>query len=154
MWVTGHSGAVFDVTFSPDGKMIATAGDDKIAKLWKLDGSSIKTLIGHSFIVSNVAFSPDGQFIATASWDKSIKLWSKYGTLLNTLTGHEGRVFSISFSPDGKTLASTSDDETVILWNLDLDNLMIRGCNWLHDYLKTNPNLSESDRRICDGIKP
>jgi WD40 repeat protein len=58
----------------------------------------------------------------------------------------------LSFSPDGKTLASASLDRTMILWNLDLEDLLRRGCNWLRDYLKTNPNVSDSDRHLCDGI--
>jgi hypothetical protein len=60
-------------------------------------------------------------------------------------------------------IASASYDKTVRLWRLDgtegildldvqLDNLLMRGCNWLSDYLKTNPNVSESDRHLCDGI--
>jgi hypothetical protein len=40
----------------------------------------------------------------------------------------------------------------VKLWNLDFDDLMQRGCNWSRGYLKTNPNVSESDRHLCDGV--
>jgi hypothetical protein len=36
---------------------------------------------------------------------------------------------------------------------LDLDDLLVRGCNWVRDYLQTNPNVSESDRSLCDGVK-
>jgi len=74
------------------------------------------------------------------------------GKPLTTLTGHDESVWSISFSPDGKTLASGSWDKTVKLWKLDLnfDDLLVRGCDWVRDYLKTNPNVS--DRTLCDGI--
>ncbi len=143
------------ISFSPDGQMIASASSDGSIKLWKPDGSLINTLKGHSDQVTNVSFSPDGQIIASASLDGSIKLWKPYGSLITTLTGHKYVATSLSFSPDGKTLASASRDKTVILWNLNLDDLLVRGCNWLHDYLK-NPNNGMSDndpnRHVCDDI--
>ncbi|MCC3408509.1 MAG: PD40 domain-containing protein [Microcoleus sp. PH2017_10_PVI_O_A] len=143
------------ISFSPDGQMIASASSDGSIKLWKRNGSLINTLKGHSDLVTNVSFSPDGQIIASASLDGSIKLWKPYGSLITTLTGHKYVATSLSFSPDGKTLASASRDKTVILWNLNLDDLLVRGCNWLHDYLK-NPNngMSENDpnRHVCDDI--
>lgn len=75
------------------------------------------------------------------------------GQELSTLKGHiPGGVNEISLSPNGKIIASAGDDGTVILWNLDLDDLMSRGCNWLHDYLKNNQNVSDSDKHLCDGI--
>ncbi|HYX17512.1 MAG TPA: hypothetical protein VE944_24780, partial [Nostoc sp.] len=72
----------------------------------------------------------------------------------NQLQGHQGSVRSVSFSPDGKTIATASLDNTARLWPVDnLDQLLVRGCNWLHDYLQNNPNLNESDKRLCDDIK-
>ncbi|MEQ9671954.1 hypothetical protein [Coleofasciculus sp. G2-EDA-02] len=57
------------------------------------------------------------------------------------------------FSPDGQMFASASKDGTVELWDLTLESLLLRGCNWLRDYLKTNPNVSESDRTVGDNIE-
>ena len=37
------------------------------------------------------------------------------------------------------------------MWNLDLDNLLMRGCQWLQEYLRTNTNVSEEDKRTCLG---
>jgi WD40 repeat protein len=152
--LSGHTQAVNAVAFSPDGEMIATASHDSTIKLWKTDGSFIKTLTGHRDAVSAIVFSPDGEMIATASHDSTIKLWKTDGSFIKTLTGHRDAVSAIVFSPDGQTLASASKDETVILWNwqenLDIERLLELGCDWLRDYLKTNPNITDNNKHLCD----
>ena len=156
----GHRDEVNGINFSPDGKTIATASDDKTVKLWALDGTLLRTLTGHTERVMSVSFSPDGNVMATAGFDKTIKLWrTSDGSPLQTFSGHTDWVWHVSFSPDGKLLASASRDQTIRLWQLDstkqqlseLKALLPFGCQWLHDYLKTNPKLEESDRHICNS---
>ncbi|AFZ38261.1 WD-40 repeat-containing protein (plasmid) [Stanieria cyanosphaera PCC 7437] len=151
------------VIFSPDGKTIAFASSDNniasfgknsTVKLWNLKGELLATFNGHQDSINSVIFSPDGQLIASASSDNTVKLWNLQGKLLATLNGHTNRswVSNIAFSPDGRTIASASGDSTIKLWSLDLDDVLTRGCDWARDYLTNNPNVSESDRYICDGI--
>ncbi|MBD2202217.1 hypothetical protein H6G33_11340 [Calothrix sp. FACHB-1219] len=145
---------VLDVSFSPTNQLLASASWDNTVKLWNYKGTLLKTLKGNTDSMSSVSFSPDGQMLASASWDRTVKLWRTDGNLLHIFNGHQGAVLSVSFSPDGKTLASASDDKTIILWSLDfdLDKLLVRGCNYVHDYLKNNINVDESDRHLCDDI--
>lgn len=146
----GHNGPVNWVSFSPDSKLIASASSDGTVNLWKRNGNFITTLKGHNGSVNWVIFSPDGKLIASASDDKTVNLWSREGNLIKTLEGHIDRVFSVAFSPDGKLLASASSDKSVILWDLDLDDLVARGCNWLHDYLNTH-RPSQNTRQVVSG---
>ncbi|MCC5635017.1 AAA-like domain-containing protein [Nostoc sp. CHAB 5844] len=151
-----HDSYITDVHFSPDGQIIASASQDKTIKLWSLDGKEIRTLKAHNAGVTRFSFSPDSKIIASASADGTIRLWRvKDGLELKTIEGHGYAIWSISFSPDGKKIVSGSDDGLVELWNvetLDFDQLKVRGCNWLRDYLKNNPNVQETDKHICDGI--
>ncbi|WGV26064.1 hypothetical protein [Halotia branconii] len=148
-----HDSWVLGVSFSPTDQLLASASWDNTVRLWRRDGTLLKTLLkGYSDSVNAVTFSPNGQFLAAASWDSTVKLWSREGKLIKTLNGHRAPVLSVSFSPDGQTLASASNDNTIILWNLHLDDLLLRGCNWVDDYLKHNPNIEGGDRFLCDGV--
>ena len=114
----------------------------------------LHTLTGHSSYVYSVAFSPDGKTLASASADQTIKLWNLEGQLLHTLTGHSQLVYSVAFSPDGKTLASASADDTIKLWTiLDLNELLVKGCDWIGDYLHNNINMKGTeDSHLCDDV--
>lgn len=168
---TGHTDVVNSVSFSPDGQLIASSSDDKTVKVWQIQGKLLRTMLGHSDRVWEAIFSPQEKstlpvakthktteknlIIASASIDRTVRIWQLDGTELVSLKGHKDGVISLSFSPDGKMLASGGLDNNIILWNLQqvgtLDKLLIKGCQWIQDYLKSNPNLEKSDRQLCES---
>jgi WD40 repeat protein len=112
-----HRGQALSVSFSPDGKRLATAGDDT-ARLWNLSGQQLAVFNGHQGAVRSVSFSPDGKRLATAAEDGTARLWNLSGQQLAVFNGHQRWVNSVSFSPDGKMLATAGNDGTARLWNL------------------------------------
>ncbi|MEG5052394.1 MULTISPECIES: WD40 domain-containing protein [unclassified Microcoleus] len=156
--IQAHDNTVMNAAFSPNGELIVSVSEDKTAKLWSRDGKLLHTIQGHDSGIWSVAFSPDSQTIATGSNDGIIKLWKSDGTFLTNLIGHSAGVKGLAFAPDGKTLASAAEDKTVILWNLEqsveLDKVVGVGCDWVRDYLRTNAEVKEEDRHLCDDGSP
>ncbi|MBD2435313.1 eIF2A-related protein [Nostoc sp. FACHB-110] len=122
-----HTGGVNSAVFSrvspglwqSHRSLIISGSADNTIKLWRADGTLVKTLLGHQNIVNSVSFSPDGQMIASGSQDMTVRLWSREGQPLHTLTGHTAEVNKVSFSPDGQLIASASTDNTIKLWSRD-----------------------------------
>jgi RNA polymerase sigma factor (sigma-70 family) len=104
--------------YHPDGKLIATGGDDDIIRLWDpATGKEQQKWSGAGGSFSSLAFSPDGRALVSGNWQTGIGLWDvASGKNLVPFGGHISGVYHIALSPDGQSLATTSSDNTVRLW--------------------------------------
>jgi WD40 repeat protein len=126
--LTGHSGLVSAVTFSPDGNLLASASWDNNIRLWDTSDPDNpqpigQPLRGHTSFVTSVAFSPDGKTLASGSGDNAVGIWdlttpTDVKELTAPLTGGGGEVYGVAFSPDGHSLAAASDDGAIRLWDV------------------------------------
>ncbi|QBD82443.1 hypothetical protein EPA93_43300 [Ktedonosporobacter rubrisoli] len=122
---TGHSNVVYAVTWSPDGKYVASGGADQTAQVWSAtNGFPILIYRGHSATVTALAWSPNGTRIASASDDHTVHVWNQNGNLLYICRGHTNSVHTVAWSPDGTKLATGSSDNTARIWDTSGNLLM------------------------------
>lgn len=135
-----HTGSpVASISLDPQGKLLASAGNNGKAKLWTLTWNSSGKLEkatalrlggvrrGHRGNVTSISFSPDGRQIVSSGEDMTIKLWQRDGTLIRTLQGHRGAVSSVSFNPAepqyfvsvSRKISIAKPNGEIILWNRD-----------------------------------
>lgn len=113
-----HRDILFDAEFSPDGTMLATAGYDRIIRLWdRKTGNYLREFPSHNGAVFDLAFSPDGKVLGSASADSTCKIWQvETGKRLDTLNQPQGEQFRIAFTPDGKFIVGAGADNRIRLW--------------------------------------
>ncbi len=175
-----HKDQVRVVKFSPDGRLLGSAGMDGTIKLWDVENrklfGAIDTQTPYTY---DLAFSRDSNIIAAAHKDRTVTLWkldqlgNNQGKPLKspyeTLKGHLGaanKVDLFSTNKDELTVVSSSDDKTVRIWQIDInkskysessgvrdvDELLEYSCTALNSYgyLKSNPVPEVS--QICDTV--
>ncbi|HEY3745490.1 MAG TPA: hypothetical protein VGL17_04565, partial [Gemmatimonadaceae bacterium] len=141
--LSGSKEAVVGIDFSPDGSLLASGGDDKEIRLWRVTDGTIARVLSGSDHVYSVAFSRDGKWLASGGrargnlgtlWHqffgnrllggnaKTVRLWRvSDGALQQEMSGHSDDVWSVALSADGKWLASSGEDEKVTLWRTTVE---------------------------------
>jgi WD40 repeat protein/uncharacterized caspase-like protein len=105
--------------FSPDGKLLVVATDERPIKILNsTTGRKIAELQGKYEWIRSLAFSPDGTLLAGGGNDGMIHIWDRNGSDRESIEAHAAWVNSVAFSPDGKFLASGSEDYSTKLWDL------------------------------------
>ena len=125
MRLTGHTEAVHVITFSPDGRTLATGGADGTIRLWNVAEPADAVPLGRPLTdeVLGLAFSPDGRVLAAGGADGTVRLWDVADPdapvpLAQALTGAAGSVQGVAFRPDGQMLAAADAAGAVLLWDV------------------------------------
>jgi WD40 repeat protein len=115
-----HAGEVREIAFSSDSRHIATASDDRTARVWDVaTGEALTPPFKHGDQIWCVAFSPDGRLVATGGKDRAARIWnSSTGEAVAPPLQHANNLRAIAFSPDGRWLATASSDHTARIWQV------------------------------------
>ena len=115
----GHNDVVSCVSFSTDGKLLASASFDKTVRIWNMDTKrTVQTFTGHSDFVHAVAFGPKGDWLVTASKDRTARLVdAKTGASKLTFSGMEQDVLAVAVRPDGQQVVSSGLESQLYWWN-------------------------------------
>ena len=143
----GHSASVNSVSFSPDGRHIASGSFDYTIKLWNVKNGALIRTFYEQQAVNSVCFSTNGRCIASGLYNHTINLWNvKNGTLIRTFEGD-----SMCFSPNGRHIASGGSE--IKLWNVK-DGALIRSFSKVNSYSSINSvGFSPNGRHIASGDK-
>ncbi|WZO99355.1 serine/threonine-protein kinase [Isosphaeraceae bacterium EP7] len=115
-----HPGPIQSVAYSPDGKLAATASEDRTVRIWQAaTGEPAGPALEHPSGVRSVAFSPDGKTLLTGCDDSSARVWDlATGRRVGPPLAHESSILSVALSPDGKTALTGGTDGTARLWDI------------------------------------
>jgi WD40 repeat protein len=125
--IKAHGDWVNQVVFSPDGKLLASAGRDRVVKVWDLSSKKeIKSFKGLPENVKTILFLPSNRLAAaTGKWNKEKKLWEgeiKIWDLQSgkgiSIKGHSDTIEALAASANGAMLASASEDQTIKIWDV------------------------------------
>ena len=158
--LTGHNHAVQSLDFSPDGKLLASAGGATVA-LWDTKTWMQREQIPHHPEVVCVRFSPDSKLLAFSDGESDLPHYKLLPTAIilwdianrnevRWMKGHINTIWALAFSPDGKTLASGSADQTVKFWDTTSGELRETIVPGESGYPHVNTSLTRGEIRASD----
>lgn len=115
-----HPDGVRDMAFSPDGKLLASAGDNRKVMLWDAQSGQLVREFGlFRRNATRVVFSPDGMLIAATSLDGSARVWEvNTAQLVAQASSPKGEPSHLAFAPDSKSVAFATQEGTMFLIRL------------------------------------
>lgn len=118
--IEGHSDALYAGVLSPDGRILATAGYDRIVMLWNVqDGQLLRSLEGHNGSIYDLDFDDTGEILASASADETIKIWRvSNGERLDTLGQCEAEQYSVRFDSLRQRVLAAGADKRIRAWKI------------------------------------
>jgi len=138
-----HQDAVRAVSWSADGRRVASCSHDQTVRVWSPDGTPLRCITGHADWVRAVQWAPDSRRLATASSDATARVWdADTGQQVAVMTGHRDVVQAVAWAPSGSRIATASHDGTARVWDAGSgDELLIlahpetwvRGVAWSPD---------------------
>jgi WD40 repeat protein len=122
----GHRRAITGISFSPNGRWIATCSIDRTVRIWDGREGQQKAVLygGHREWVRSLAYRPDGERMASVGDNGGLRIWDmKSGRRMHGLVGHKAWARSVAYSNDGRLVVSGGQDGLVCLWDSETSEL-------------------------------
>ncbi|MEW5871756.1 MAG: WD40 repeat domain-containing protein [Chloroflexota bacterium] len=114
-----HRKGVNNLAFSPGGELLASGGNDAVARFWDLEtGKVVGVMIGGTFAVPSIAFVPDGSSLAVVN-GKMVRLRQVGSERILGSFQAKDPLYSVAISPEGRLVAAGDQNNQVLLWEID-----------------------------------